>query len=272
MSAISDNLIHFLARAEKDSPNKQFEIFKLIFENGLRTGNNFLKFPDGSTIFGHIICFTDIPLNECNQHTAVYGKFGIGFKKSFVKNTGGNPAKYLINYMPGITERDGVSESRGNLYRHTSMFTTTLIKLSNRIKQDPDFSIYDQKGALFLSNEEIRDYIKLQVYMLSFEKETGDLGPARDDTEEIDLFYKEREWRIVHSKLDEDTGRGKLINGFGYYRFKRKDVNMIVVPNEEMRTCVLDYFLSLKQSTDVDLQEFGKNPLPIINYDDLQKW
>ena len=55
MSAISDNLIHFLARNDKESPNRQFSIFKLIIENGLRTSRAQIKFSEGASVFNHII-------------------------------------------------------------------------------------------------------------------------------------------------------------------------------------------------------------------------
>ena len=47
---------------------------------------------------------------------------------------------------------------------------------------------------------------------------------------------------------------------------------MIVVPNDEVRTVVLKYFLSLGNSADDRLKSFAENPLPVINYDDLHRW
>src|SRR5271157_3232183 len=107
MAAISDNLIHFLARNDKESPDKQLEVFKLIIQNGLRSSPVMIKFSQGKSIYNDIVCFTDIPLRDCLEHTGVYGKFGIGFKKSYVKRCGGNPARYFLDYMPGRLPSDG---------------------------------------------------------------------------------------------------------------------------------------------------------------------
>ena len=93
MPAIADNLIHFLGRQHKGSPRKQFEIFKAIVQNGLRCSKIQIKFGEAGVVHNEAICFTDIPLSHCDEHTAIYGKFGIGFKKSFVKRKGGNPAR-----------------------------------------------------------------------------------------------------------------------------------------------------------------------------------
>jgi hypothetical protein len=47
---------------------------------------------------------------------------------------------------------------------------------------------------------------------------------------------------------------------------------MVVVPNEEIRSDVLEYFIGLRKSDDKRLQRFGENPLPVINYDDMNRW
>lgn len=274
MSVISDNLIHFLARGDKESPGKQFEVFKKIIKSGLRTGRVLVKFSEGASIINQIICFTDIPLRDCNEHTSIYGKFGIGFKKSFVKNAGGNPARYFVDYLPGQTGCDDIVESRGGLFYNLCAQYKFMSKISDCLKSNPNLELFDSKGNVFLTSEELRTQVATTIYSFSFDKEVGDLGPARDETKEIDLYYKEREWRLVPSLLNMASGTAvKAEEGeCCYYSFRRKDVNMVVVPNEEMRGAVLEYFLSLRASEDGRLKEFGENPLPVINYDDLQRW
>ena len=284
MSAISDNLIHFLARSDKDAPNKQLETFKLIIQNGLRTGRVLIKFSDGASIINQIICFTDIPLRECAEQTGIYGKFGIGFKKSFVKNAGGNPARYFLDYMPGQT--DAKVETRGLLYLMLCQQYNFLAKLSalreecvsQGMKTDagpqPQFDLYDAQGKSVFSAREWSTHCSRMIATFSFDKQMGDLGPARDETQEIDLYYKEREWRLVPSDLSLISGAARREEGTDhfYYLFDRSDVNMVVVPNEEMRCDVLEYFISLRGSNDARLRNFGANPLPVINYDDTNKW
>lgn len=274
MAAISDNLIHFLARSDRESPTKQFSIFKKIIENGLRTSRVQIKFSEGASIINQIICFTDIPLRECNEHTSIYGKFGIGFKKSYVKNAGGNPARYFLDYLPGSTLNEAIVECRGGLYLNMCQQFNFLMQLKNCIEEDDDFELFGADGNLVFPNKKLKEYVQSTIFSLSFEKEMGDLGPARDETMEIDLYYKEREWRLVPSLLNITSCTAKLetsTNNY-YYLFKRSDVNMIVVPNEEMRMMVLEYFLSLRTSEDERLKQLGENPLPVINYDDLHRW
>src|SRR5437016_4135435 len=100
MQAISDNLIHFLAKQWKGSPIKQLEVFKSIIKYGLKLRNTQIRFGNQGAVNNHIVCFTDIPLSLCDKHAANYGKFGIGFKKSSIKTCGGNPVRYFIDYDP----------------------------------------------------------------------------------------------------------------------------------------------------------------------------
>lgn len=285
MSAISDNLIHFLARADKDNPKNQFRTFEKIIANGLRTSHMHTKYTQGSTIFNQVVCFTDIPLRECNEHTAIYGKFGIGFKKSFVKNSGGNPARYFVDYLPAAG-RAGIKmegsekllggingESRGSLYKLICDNYDFFKKLNDTVINN-NLSLYDQNGNILFTIEELTTLNNGNITIRSFDKEMGDLGVARDETKEIDLFYKEREWRLVPTTFSAATGASKLIKESvsSYFSFEKKDVNMIVVPNEEIREMVVEYFIDLRKSDDERLRQFGLNILPVVNYDDLHRW
>ena len=110
MQAISDNLIHFLGKQYKGSPNEQLEIFKSIINLGLRFKKTPIKFGYGGSVDNHLVCFTDIPLSLCDEHAANYGKFGIGFKKSSISCglarsrslVGGKPTQVAFSYGPGI--------------------------------------------------------------------------------------------------------------------------------------------------------------------------
>jgi hypothetical protein len=111
----------------------------------------------------------------------------------------------------------------------------------------------------------------LTIY--SFEKETGELGPARDDSKEVDPYYKEREWRLV--PLRSGVISGSVIFdevGQAFYKFKRSDVHLVITPDQDTRKEVLKYFSSLEVEADGRLLEFYENPLPVIVYDDLKKW
>jgi hypothetical protein len=89
------------------------------------------------------------------------------------------------------------------------------------------------------------------------------LGPGRDDTKIIDSYYKEREWRLV--PLNGNLSSGSVIRDEKedsyYYKFKRNDTNMVVTPNDEIRTEVLKFLLGLERETDERLKEFW-----LLNY------
>lgn len=274
MPAISDNLIHFLGRQYKESPFKQFEIFKSIIVNGLMCSKVNIKFSGGGVVHNSVVCFTDIPLSECDEHAAIYGKFGIGFKKSFVKNKGGNPARYFIDYLPSQIDEVSLVENRGILYANLSMHFEFVKMIGEKLKSENDFCFFDKDGNILVHSSKLKEWYELQITLLSYDKETGDLGPARDETKEIDLYYKEREWRlvptnynIVSKTVTIDEAQRKV-----FYSFSREDINVIVTPNDEIRSTVLRYLFSLAESEDKRLKDFGENPVPIITYDDLKKW
>lgn len=265
MKAISDNLIHFLDRKHKDSPNLQLTVFKSIIENGLNCGKVQINYAGSGFVSGDAICFTDIPLSFCDENTSIYGKFGIGFKKSFVKIRGGNPVRYIINYVPGEN-----IESRGMLYLNLSKHHNKIKILKDRVKNS-DFSLFDDKGEEVINNSDLSIWIDEQIAILTFDKESGDLGPARDDSQGTDPYYNEREWRLIPFGANVSLGfcEEKFPHSF---KFSRDDINIVVTPNENIRLEVLEYFDQLKKHQDSRLNSFGKFPVTVVNYDDLHRW
>ena len=85
MKAISDNLIHFIGRNWKDYPSKQFAVFESILNKGLMLSPIETHYGFAGKITNRAVCFTDMPLNFCDEHTATYGKFGIGFEKRLLR-------------------------------------------------------------------------------------------------------------------------------------------------------------------------------------------
>lgn len=67
-----------------------------------------IKFGESAVVYGQTVCFTDLPLTYCDEHTAIYGKFGIGFKKSFIKTTGAIQQDILLiltQWKQGIQQK-----------------------------------------------------------------------------------------------------------------------------------------------------------------------
>lgn len=273
MDTISDNLIHFLGRTHIQSPSKQFEIFTSIIENGLRTGNISVAFPASGVIHNSIVCFTDLPLKFCDRHTALYGKFGIGFKKSYIKNVGGNPAMYFVDHSPTETNDATLIETRGIAGLNFGAIQRFILKLSKQVNLSKETSMISE-GEVIITNEELVDLQSSCLYALSFLKEIGDLGVARDESEDIDPYYKEREWRLVPSKGNEIN---KTIvfdkeKNTCHYKFNRKDVNCIIVPDIDMRKKVNNYLNSFGKDEQQHLKEFTEDPPPVFVYDDLRRW
>lgn len=107
--------------------------------------------------------------------------------------------------------------------------------------------------------------------MLSFEKQMGDLGPARDEAENIDVYYKEREWRIIPFKASLMSNSLSLdVDNNIFYNFRRKDIKIIIVPNNEIRNDAFKWFLDFTDNEDERLRSFAEDIPPIIVYDDLK--
>ena len=241
---------------------------------GLRFKKTKIIFGDGGSVDNHIVCFTDIPLGLCDEHADNYGKFGIGFRKSSIKKCGGSPVRYFFNYLPVATEERSLINNRGAMYTNLCTHFKFVKKLKEALDNDANFALCNQKGEEIYSHGSLNEWAVQQLTVFSFEKETGDLGSALKDTNIIDPFYKEREWRLV--PLYGNLASGSVIHDNSkdiyFYIFNRNDVNMVVTPNDDIRTEVLRFLLGLEREAADRLKEFARNPLPIVTYDDLHKW
>lgn len=164
------------------------------------------------------ICFTDLPLQLSENHVSVYGAFGLGFSKEFVRNHGGNPVFYVDNYRV-FYEHGNSNIFRGPIYELTQ-------RLINECLKDKD-----HHGEM--------------IQLLANCKEIGDLGPASDYTNRNDSYYKEQEWRILRCHEMEKYKEWFLQEGNqAFIKVKPEDLRIIVTPNEEIRQKVVDYFVT----------------------------
>ena len=221
MEATSTTLFHFLFILHQSEPNKQFETFKKIMESGLRFSE--VKFLE--QVHCEAICFTDLPLQLSQEHVSVYGAFGLGFSKEFVRNHGGNPVFYVDEYL--------VSHEKSNIFRGPMCDLTQ--RLCNEIKKKKhDNEIHD--------NEIIGPLTQL----LANCKVMGDIGPASDYTNRNDSYYKEREWRILRYTNMQIKEWLVLENDRAFIKVNPIDLRIIVTPNEEIRRKVVEYFVAKK--------------------------
>lgn len=267
MKAISDTLFHFIGKTNKDNPDEQFKTFQLIMEKGLKLGTVECILDEAGFVTHKGVCFTDIPLNFCDDHTAFYGKFAIGFKKSFVKDMGGNPARYFVDYHNVLNNL--IPTGRGLLLSNLKIMFLHILKLKNEC-ESKDSALFNKNNEQILSKDEVVGFYKSMVQIFSFNKPIGDLGPTRDESTETDIFYKEREWRII--QYDHPVGLGKInMVGDEYYiPFSRENIRIVIVPNDEIKNKVINYFFNLNNNADARLKTFGSNLVTVINYEDIK--
>jgi hypothetical protein len=271
MKAISNTLIHFLGKKYKDNPASQFTIFEKIIREGLMLSPMVTKFGKEQV---NIICvsFTDIPLSFCDDHVSVYGKFGIGFKKSLIKDAGGNPARYFVDsYMVTHT-----AKSKGTLRGIVLSYMEELIRSNNLLRDklaDKSGMLLDKNGREIIDVSILKTINQRIIDILSFEKEMGDLGAAREDDIYGDTYYKEREWRVIQLNLSAEDAKKDLFgqsNDATFINFTKDDIRFIIVPDESLRKQVTEFFLKLRKDADARLKQFGQDILPILVYDQLK--
>lgn len=273
MKIISDNLLHFIDRKNHSAPFEQFEIFKKILSSGLRFSKEKIIFPEG-VVWNDVVCFTDIPLNFCDEHTERYGKFGIGFKKAFVKNVGGNPALYYVD-----CKQDG--SSRGMLQVNLSTMVKSILVMKEAAKL-PELGIVEVSGAKVALDEKFFSTAASEfTQIMSHFKNIGDLGPVRDDSprSDQDQFYYEREWRVVAYTRTIEAKKIYEESSHKFLKFSRADLTVIVVPNRDIRKKLLEWLensanfegSAFKNDT-CNFEDFKRDPIPILVYDELQSF
>lgn len=264
MNAVSETLFHFVDRTHKNEPTHQFEIFKNIMENGLKFSNIVVDQLE-TKFMNKGICFTDIPLYLSNEHTEAYGKFGIGFSREFVKNRGGNPVFYFVNWND-IRNNTNSYALRGILSDNIRNVAKFCLAISDLEKRQGYIVLREKDGKELVYNDPLLANHMRQIF--SMYKEIGDLGPASDYTSRKDVYYWEREWRVVsYARHEEDNISIKKGDDL-YLKISQRDIRIITVPNEDIRQKVMDYFLEQKNTNPDDI---NKQYIPtIIVYDELK--
>lgn len=269
MQLISNSLIHFLGRQFKEKPQKQFEIFEKIIQNGLKLSQMEIKIGK-EQVNCKCVCFTDIPLTFCDEHVSIYGKFGIGFSKALIKNAGGNPARYFVNSYNVMDSGKTKRTFRGNLY----MYLEELCRINTEIHQKMlsiNGNLFDENNNKVIDSKDLSTLTQKVIDVLSFEKEMGDLGPAREENFCGDTFYKEREWRIIEINFEKFNQSFFIKKEDSVFMtFSRDDINFIIVPDDSMRIKVVDFIINLKGNKETRLSQFGNELPPVLVYDQLK--
>lgn len=157
-------------------------------------------------------CFCDIPVNEAQRHSEIYGKYALGFDKSWGVKRGINPISYLIS------ESD-LSVAIRNLNTLTTEIST----------QSPDYRIRNA-------------FLKIVSFLKLYE------GPyiKGEYKNENHRFYDEREWRYVIKGDFEKIAPPDDLNDSEDVRhhlsFSIEDIRFIIVNSENEIPLIFNHF------------------------------
>jgi hypothetical protein len=230
---MADYLLHFTGRKTIKDPAAAFETLKSICTN-----NELWMFPC-PTFKGEpwrkdvrMTCLTDIKLSDCNQHSAVFGQFVVGFNLDKLKAYGATPVFYA-------TEQ----------YYERIKGLTALVDRMKESEKDREWRIVpgNEPEDGIESKEEIELREKLGPYQFT-EDETVSLmilsGLLQEYThkrKDTRNQHQQREWRIIFDALkfasgstDPEPGMSCVQKVAGkdvwYMKFDPDDIEFFVVP------------------------------------------
>lgn len=205
-----------------------------------------------------MICFCDINLSKLEDHVHYYGKFGIGFNKSWAIKNGVQPIHY-INKNSYI--KNDIS----------SIFSKALDDLSNnRLNNE-------------LSSNEYMNYIL--SHLLFMKPVIGKM--RREGDYDTKNFTDEKEWRFI-PKIEEKHGidliipiayieNEKAYNAYSdgitqieelWLKFEINDIEYLMVENEKYRKQLIEFIMEIE-----NIDEMNKYILisKIVVYDIMNK-
>jgi hypothetical protein len=242
MKYASDILLHFVARAHRDDPDKVVEICTKVLTEGflftpqsLQIGATGIALPFAIT--PEAVCFTDIPLRLSGAHVSRYGTCAIGVTKARVKTWGGNPVQYFVDStLPHhLTNPE---HFRGAFGEQIARILAALA-----VERDAFRKTFPSHWVNQLDDEGYTSAKRDLIWALaSHLKPMFDLGPDVDSEDEAarrDRYYMEREWRVAltdghknHAKVHGNLVRE--VDGRFFLSTARKEVRIVVVPNERV--------------------------------------
>jgi hypothetical protein len=179
-----------------------------------------------------MVCFCDIPLSQILGHIDNYGNYAIGLKKEWAFSKGISPVFYIYNDS------------------YTDLYLKKLIDFGSEIVNANNFhDTFEQ--LVFLE------------FICFCKKYKGNFLRGNELLDEI-IFYNEREWRYVPSiqKIKElnpnlflskpeysDETKKKRYNGnmkLLKLEFEPKDINYIVISNEDERLQIINLIEEIK--------------------------
>lgn len=219
-SANSSSLIHF---------TRKISTLKLILLNGIRYSYAFESFPKGvlfnlvnetrtlpSFVLNYddnygvaipMVSFCDIPLTRANEHSRIYGRYGIGLEKDYMLEF----YKYFFN--PIIYS---ASESLDDAFR---FFSSERIRTMERILEYINNRMSEKEKSIFLNNikskkaseairclpkylqdeynQRVDEGYNMSILLALYKPYKGINYLGREQ-----VFYDEREWRAFFPHAD----------------------------------------------------------------------
>ena len=228
MAYISPWLTHFVGR-NQSAPNAQFDVLhKILRERCLgqweQQGNVHISpggihVPGGGSlckdefIRSKPVCFCDIPEEDLERHTGIYGAFGLAFDKGFLVSKGANPVFYVAKgsvaglerpQIPTLTIEDLEADGRAALGRYLGamnaepmpvrrceFFDRLVVSLMGVLPPPwPAGTPADaQDPVREVQQRVLWDLIRHVFAFTKFFDESL-------SEEHVDNFYMEREWRV----------------------------------------------------------------------------
>jgi hypothetical protein len=210
---INNTLVHWTGRGQSDS-EAMSALNAICDEEILRLSYCPNYVSDGYKPESAMVCFTDIPLWHAKEHTKIFGKFGIGFKKENMIRYGANPALYTT----------------GKHFYRINKIADLLAQMEDQEKDrewKEEVEPYNFSEDETVALQEVTDYLQEYSYK------------SQDFSEYV--TYYQREWRLTFRSLPFAGGNKEqkpgmscfyIRNGKSYstFMFCKQDIDYIVVP------------------------------------------
>ncbi len=257
MSYISNKLTHW-AGGQKSS-DKQYEILTKLILSPKKLKFNSCNWNFCTRRGGRIgykipmICFTDIPFSEVENHCKKYSTFGISFDKTYLANCHASPVGYVQN--PNIH----------NYY----IYIEFALKLLQPVLNQKDIVSWGGKNNNYSINEILSRFEYIMALKEDYSKkeflynENNPIPQNNQETffEDVDALYFEREWRIILN--DKNLPWIENIEKDSYFNFDEKFVGPIIMPRK--------YIESFKREQSKVFENYNKAYFPsVLAYEDLK--
>lgn len=257
MAYVSRYLTHWVGRHKTDE--ERFAILtqdilakrELLYSNcNIPFGNRYGGIKPGAWGLP-MVCFTDIPFSEIEDHCTKYSDFGVVFHKVYLMHSCVTPVWYCLSPI--------VFQAYSFLFHHISGLEEML---DGQVIPNGQHS-----GSIYSTREMLKKlhcFIALcQNYFVEdfAQQDNRVLEPSQEEiecVEGMEQYYSEREWRAVN--LGDPYVWNTSHDGKDYFRFSEKAVHAVIVPRTHA-----------KRAMEFLTAEFKGDSTPLVYcYEDLK--